>query len=108
MAATVDKLGAGGKRFIKVTAVYAADANVPGILMPFAADWLDLAGGTAQLLIEKNGAPVITGSASGAGIEVYPGTDVNNGDLKFASGLAVDDILLISYGPKVLRYDEAD
>jgi hypothetical protein len=100
-----DTLGAGGKRVVKITAVYAADANVPGVLMPFEVNWLDLAGGTAQVLIEKNGTPLITGSASGAGVEVYPGTDETAGDLKFASGLAIDDILVVSYGPSV-RYAE--
>lgn len=100
-----DTAGAGGKRVVKITSAYSADANVPGVLMPFEANWLDLAGGKAQLLIEKNGMPLITGEASGAGIEVYPGTDLTNGDLKFASGLAEDDLLVISYGPSV-RYAE--
>lgn len=99
-----DTLGAGGKRLIKITSAYAADANVPGVLMPFTAPWLDLAGGSAQLLIEKNGVPLVTGSASGAGIEVYPGTDLDNGDIKTASGLAENDLLLVSYGPAAVRY----
>jgi hypothetical protein len=106
MAATVDPLSAGGKRIIKVTAVVAADANVPGVLQPYDATWLDLAGGTAQLIVEKNGIPLITGSAAGAGIEVYPGTDMTNGDIKTASGLAVDDLLVVSYGPAPIRYAE--
>ena len=99
-----DTPGAGGKRVIKITAVFAADANVPGVLMPFTADWLDLAGGTAQLTVEKNGVPLVTGGESGDGIEVYPGTDLTNGDIKTASGLAEDDVLVVSYFPKVLRY----
>ena len=72
--------------------------------MPYDSAWLDQAGGTAQVLIEKNGVPLTTGPTSGAGIEVYPGTDPTAGDIKTASGLAIDDLLTISYLP--VRYAE--
>ena len=101
-----DVAGASGERIIKITSVYAADANVPGVLVPFEADWLDLINSKAHLSVEKNGIPVITGPAAGAGIEIYPGTDLDNGDIKTASGLAVDDILTIRYGIVLTRYAE--
>lgn len=101
-----DTPGAGGTRIVKIGQAYAADANVPGVLMPFSANDLDLAGGTAIVLIEKNGVPLITGSASGSGIEVYPGTDLTDGDIKTASGLSDGDILTVHYMPCALRYAE--
>lgn len=96
----VDKLGAGGTRIIKVTADYLPDVNVPGVLMPYVADWLDLADPDekkAVVCITKNGIAQVSGIAAGAGIDVYPGTDPANGDLKFTAGLATNDVLTISY-----------
>lgn len=98
-----DTPSAAGVRIVKIGQDYAADANVPGILMPFVAAWLDLAGGTAVCTIEKNGVPLITGSASGTDIEVYPGTTVAEGDIKTASGLLTGDILTVRYENSV-RY----
>jgi hypothetical protein len=101
-----DQAGAGGTRIVKIGQAYAADANVPGVLMPFSANDLDLAGGTATVMVEKNGVLLITGSASGAGIEVYPGTDLTAGDIKTASGLSDGDILAVHYSPSAVRYAE--
>ena len=47
---------------------------------------------------------MVTGAASGAGIEVYPGTTPAEGDIKTASGLTTGDILTVIYGP--VRYAE--
>lgn len=99
-----DTANAGGVRIVKIGAVYAGDANVPGVLMPYTADWLDLAGGTAQVTIEKNGETVVTGNAAGAGIEIYPGDSVAAGDIKTASGLTSGDILVIQYHSAPVRY----
>ena len=98
----VDTLGAGGKRIIKISGTFAADANVPGILMPYEDSWLDLVGGTAQVLIEKNGVPLVTADASGEGVDAYPGTDLENGDIKTAAGFADGDILTVHY--TLVRY----
>lgn len=91
-----DTLGAGGIRIFKAPAAFDAGVNVPGVLMPYQASWLNLTLG-AQVCITKNGVPLITGVASGPGIDVSPGDEVSNGDLKFAAALAENDLLLIHY-----------
>jgi len=98
----VDVKGAGGTRVVKVTKDYAANENVPGVLMPYEATWLTMANSKATIFIEKNGVPQITSHVSGAGIDIYPGTTVENGDIKTAAGLAENDRLTITYGP--VRY----
>lgn len=94
---SVDIFGAGGVRVLKISGVFAGDANVPGVLMPYENSWLDLAGGTAQVIIEKNGVPLISGTAAGGDVEIYPGTEPSNGDIKTVSGLADGDVLTVHY-----------
>lgn len=103
---------------VKLTAAITAGTNVPGLLRPYTGvgtgrdndgnpfdlpSGLDMAGGTASVMLTHNGVPKIGGGASGAGIDYYPGDDITNGDVKFAFDLASGDILVARYGNIQLR-----
>jgi hypothetical protein len=103
---------------VKLTAAFTAGTNVPGLLRPYTGPGtgrdkdgspidvecgLDMAGGTAGVMLTHNGLPKIGGAASGAGIDYYPGDDITNGDVKFAFDLASGDILVARYGNIQLR-----
>jgi hypothetical protein len=95
-------------RVIKFTSGYAADANVPGVLQPYKGigtgpggtdepSSLDLAGGTCFVFITVNGIPKLPAASEGSG-DIYPGSDLTNGDIKCNFALNVDDIMVVQYG----------
>lgn len=87
----------GGARMVKAKKAYNANENIPKVLVPYKAADLNMHDNTAQLLIFKNGIALTTGAQAGAGVDAYPGTKPEEGDIKLTAGMSKNDVLLILY-----------
>lgn len=95
----------GGARVIRIKKSYDAGENVEKVLIPHTANALDLRHNkTGELIITKNGIPLMPGKQAGTNVDVYPGTHPAQGDVKFAAALAEGDLLVVMYTPT--RYAE--